>query len=59
MRSIAEIAGLLHQPVQIVKVLVGDLLDCNALDLVSPSGVVRDTVDTALLEALLEGLHRL
>jgi hypothetical protein len=59
MRSIAEIAGLLHQPVQIVKVLVGDLLDCNALDLVSPSGVARDTVDTALLEALLEGLHRL
>ncbi|CAM5502654.1 hypothetical protein SCANM63S_04822 [Streptomyces canarius] len=59
MRSIAEIAGLLQQPAQIVKVLVGDLLDCDALELANPVSSARGIVDTELLEALLEGLQRL
>ncbi|MCL3998864.1 DUF742 domain-containing protein [Streptomyces lavenduligriseus] len=58
-RSLAEIAALLQQPVQIVKVLVGDLLDCDALELATPVGFDREPVETALLEALLEGLQRL
>ncbi|WP_405893454.1 DUF742 domain-containing protein [Streptomyces sp. NBC_01527] len=54
-RSVAEIAALLHQPVQVVKVLVGDLLDCDALALANPSGSAAD--DVHLLEALLHGLR--
>jgi hypothetical protein len=55
--SVAELAARLHQPVQVVKVLVGDLLDCDALELANPSGSAGDTVETALLEALLHGLR--
>ncbi|MFF7098296.1 DUF742 domain-containing protein [Streptomyces rubradiris] len=57
--SLAEIAARLQQPVQIVKVLVGDLLDCDALEVATPVGFARETVDTELLEALLDRLQRL
>ncbi|WP_423247756.1 DUF742 domain-containing protein [Streptomyces achmelvichensis] len=55
--SVAEIAARLHQPVQVVKVLVGDLLDCGALALANPYTSAGDDGDVALLEALLHGLH--
>lgn len=55
--SVAEIAARLHQPAQVVKVLVGDLLDCDALALANPYSAARDDVDVALLEALIHGLH--
>lgn len=56
-RSVAELAALIHQPVQVVKVLVGDLLDHRALALTNPRGSAEP--DIQLLEALLAGLHRL
>lgn len=54
--SIAEIAALLHQPVQVIKVLVGDLLDAGALDVAAPRSIAAHN-DTDLLEAVLVGLH--
>lgn len=58
-RSVAEVAARLRQPVQVVKVLVGDLFDCGALELANPDGSAGDIVDKELLEALLHGLQRL
>lgn len=57
-RSVAELAARLRQPVQVVKVLIGDLLDCDALARANPEGAAGHD-DTQLLEALLHGLHRL
>ncbi|MFJ8018768.1 DUF742 domain-containing protein [Streptomyces sp. NPDC096311] len=54
--SIAEIAALLHQPAQVIKVLVGDLLDAGALDVAAPRSIAAHN-DTDLLEAVLVGLH--
>ncbi|GAA1213811.1 DUF742 domain-containing protein [Streptomyces rhizosphaericus] len=55
-RSVAELAALTHRPVQVVKVLIGDLLDCDALARANPDGTGADP-DVSLLEALLHGLH--
>ncbi|UYQ60044.1 DUF742 domain-containing protein [Streptomyces peucetius] len=55
-RSVAELAARLCQPVQVVKVLIGDLLDCDALALANPEGAAGHD-DIQLLEALLHGLH--
>ncbi|MFD6464854.1 DUF742 domain-containing protein [Streptomyces goshikiensis] len=55
-RSVAELAALSHQPVQVVKVLIGDLLDCDALARANPDGAGADP-DVHLLEALLHGLR--
>ncbi|MGW1895413.1 DUF742 domain-containing protein [Streptomyces sp. NPDC002004] len=56
-RSVAELAGRLHQPVLTIKVLISDLLDAGALALANPAGPADP--DIRLLEALLDGLHRL
>ncbi|MFD6967877.1 DUF742 domain-containing protein [Streptomyces sp. NPDC059949] len=55
-RSVAELAALSHQPVQVVKVLIGDLLDCDALAWANPDGTGAEP-DVHLLEALLHGLR--
>ncbi|MBM9624640.1 DUF742 domain-containing protein [Streptomyces zhihengii] len=55
-RSVAELAALSHQPVQVVKVLIGDLLDCDALARANPASTEADP-DVYLLEALLHGLR--
>jgi hypothetical protein len=54
-RSVAELAARLHQPVQVVKVLVSDLLEAEALALANPSSPADP--DAHLLEALLHGLR--
>ncbi|MFI0219098.1 DUF742 domain-containing protein [Streptomyces lydicus] len=56
-RSVAELAASLHQPVQVVKVLIGDLIDCAALARANPEGAAAGHDDIELLEALLHGLH--
>ncbi|MFF4755281.1 DUF742 domain-containing protein [Streptomyces sp. NPDC002514] len=58
-RSVAELAALMHQPVQVVKVLIGDLLDCDALTRANPANPDGTTADPdgQLLEALLHGLR--
>ncbi|MEV4333607.1 DUF742 domain-containing protein [Streptomyces sp. NPDC049597] len=56
-RPVAELAARLGQPVQVVKVLIGDLLDCDALALANPEGATAGHDDIQLLEALLHGLH--
>ncbi|MFI5752327.1 DUF742 domain-containing protein [Streptomyces sp. NPDC051644] len=56
--SVAELAGRLHQPVQVVKVLIGDLMDAEALTLANPARPADPNgPDTDLLEALLHGLR--
>ncbi|WP_434598500.1 DUF742 domain-containing protein [Streptomyces sp. A5-4] len=55
-RPVAELAARLGQPVQVVKVLIGDLLDCDALALANPYGATPDD-DVQLLEALIHGLR--
>jgi hypothetical protein len=56
-RSVAELAGHLHQPVQVVKILVGDLLDAEALTLANHAGPADP--ETHVLEALLDALRKL
>ncbi|MEV8033605.1 DUF742 domain-containing protein [Streptomyces sp. NPDC086182] len=55
--SVAELAARLRQPVQVVKVLIGDLLDCDALVRANPAGTTARHDDLNLLEALLHGLR--
>ncbi|OEJ29007.1 hypothetical protein AS594_35910 [Streptomyces agglomeratus] len=57
-RCVAEIAAVMHQPAQVIKVLVSDLLDADALAFANPSGPVTDDAEVELLEALLDGLRR-
>ncbi|MFI8951137.1 MULTISPECIES: DUF742 domain-containing protein [Streptomyces] len=53
--SVAELAARLHQPVQVVKVLISDLLDAQALALANPAGT--SDPDVHLLERLLNALQ--
>ncbi|MER8002115.1 DUF742 domain-containing protein [Streptomyces sp. NPDC095613] len=55
-RSVAELAGRLHQPVQTVKVLLSDLIGCGALIQAVPT-TYADARDPHLLEAVLAGLR--
>lgn len=55
--SVAELAARISQPVQVVKVLIGDLLDCDALVLANP--MPSYDADPELLRKLLDGLQRL
>ncbi|WP_093802105.1 DUF742 domain-containing protein [Streptomyces sp. Wb2n-11] len=55
-RSVAELAARLGQPVQVAKVLIGDLLDCDALAL-APAYRATPDDDVELLEALIHGLR--
>ncbi|MGW7199404.1 DUF742 domain-containing protein [Streptomyces chryseus] len=57
-RRVAEIAAVMHQPAQVIKVLVSDLLDADALALSNPAGPGTDKAEVDLLEALLDGLRR-
>jgi hypothetical protein len=54
LRSVAEIAGLLRQPVQVTKVILSDLIDSGALVLAVPD-TTSNTVQ--LMEAVLAGLR--
>jgi hypothetical protein len=59
-RSVAELAGHLRQPVQVVKILIGDLLDANALIMASPTvpfGPAGPSIH--VLEALRDALQRM
>ncbi|MFD7537531.1 DUF742 domain-containing protein [Streptomyces sp. NPDC059819] len=55
-RSVAELAALSHQPVQVVKILIGDLLDVDALARANPDSAGAGP-DVHVLEALLHGLR--
>jgi hypothetical protein len=57
-RSVAELAALRGQLVQVTKVLVCDLLDLGALVLAAPADVAPSK-DIPLLEAVVDGLRRL
>ncbi|MEU5239775.1 DUF742 domain-containing protein [Streptomyces lydicus] len=54
--SVAELAARIHQPVQVVKVLIGDLLDCDALARVNPYSTAAEP-EVHLLEAVIHGLR--
>lgn len=55
--SVAELAARMHQPVQVIKVLVGDLLDAGALTLSNLRRPAAAGPDTYVLEAVLNGLR--
>ncbi|MFD9123745.1 DUF742 domain-containing protein [Kitasatospora sp. NPDC059571] len=65
--SIAEIAAHLHLPLSVVKVLVGDLWDVGAVQVLPPATAVHGSPDptqagrlpTTLLEEVLVGLRQL
>jgi hypothetical protein len=57
-RSIAELAGLMRQPATVVKILVADLLETNALRHATPT-FETDLTDLNLLERVLAGLREL
>jgi len=57
-RSIAELAGLLRQPVTVIRILVCDLLDSGALIHATPD-FESDVTDLNLLERVLAGLREL
>ncbi|WP_416971625.1 DUF742 domain-containing protein [Streptomyces sp. 4F14] len=60
-RSVAELAGLLRRPVGVIKVIVSDLVDDEALRLPLHAFThgTADGASTQLLEAVLVGLHRI
>ncbi|MFF5019484.1 DUF742 domain-containing protein [Streptomyces sp. NPDC001165] len=53
--SVAELAARLHQPVQVVKVLIGDLLDAEALTPANPNSPADP--DVHLLRRLRDALQ--
>lgn len=55
-RSVAEVAATLHQPMQVTKILLSDLLDVGVLIMAMPARTA-DPKDPNLLEAVLEGLR--
>lgn len=57
--SVAEISAHLRLPLQVAKVLVGDLLVSGALSSQQGGGEPDDRPDLALLERVLEGLQNL
>jgi hypothetical protein len=58
-QSIAEISALMHLPLGVVRVLVGDMADQGLVDLYQPNHAAGDRPDVALLERVLDGLRRL
>ncbi|MBH1935307.1 DUF742 domain-containing protein [Streptomyces sp. AV19] len=56
--SVAEVAAHLRQPVAVVKVLLGDLLDAG-LVLTRPPVTAADRHDPSLLKEVLDGLRQL
>ncbi|MFJ9420012.1 DUF742 domain-containing protein [Streptomyces sp. NPDC101227] len=57
-RSVAELAAVLRQPVQVTRVVLSDLIDSGALRL-AISDTSSNPHDPQLLEALLARLERL
>ncbi|MEO7572347.1 MAG: DUF742 domain-containing protein [Acidimicrobiales bacterium] len=58
--SVAEVSGLLHLPVGVVRVLVADLADAGFVHVNLPLGPQADgTMDRVLLERVLAGLEAL
>lgn len=56
-RSVAEIAAHLRHPVQVVKIILSDLIDCGALAMAVPGTTPDPDNQAQLLEALLAGLR--
>jgi hypothetical protein len=56
--SLVEIAAHLKLPIGVARVLVGDMAEAGLLSLQRPQ-VVGEAVEIALLEKVLDGLHRL
>lgn len=53
--SVAEIAGRMRQPVQVVKVLLSDMIDSGLLIMAMPD--TSDSANRQILEQLLAGLR--
>lgn len=58
-RSVAELAARSGHPVQVTKILIGDLLDARAVTLNAPTPRTNPGTDPQLLEAVLAGLKSL
>jgi hypothetical protein len=56
--SVAEVSAHLKLPVMVTKVLLADLVDCEALTTRAPR-TAADLNDRVLLEKLLDGLQRI
>lgn len=54
--SVAEVSAYMRLPVAVTKVLLADLVECEAMVMRAPQ-VTSGTVDRALLEKLLDGLQ--
>ena len=57
--ALAEVAGRVGQPLQVVSILVGDLVDAGALRPVVPAPGRDRRPDVRLLERVLDGLNSL
>lgn len=59
-RSVAELAGVLRVSTQIMKIILSDLIESNALSLIVPVGAEETGPEGKLqiLEATLAGLRR-
>lgn len=55
--SVAEVAAHLGLPVVVTKILLSDLVDCDAVTVRAPRAA-DDPTDLSLLEKLLDGLQR-
>jgi hypothetical protein len=56
--SVAEVAAHMRLPVVVTKVLLADLVDCEAMAMRAPRSTSGAT-DRVLLEKLLDGLQRI
>jgi hypothetical protein len=56
--SVAEVAAHLRLPVAVTKILLADLVDCEAMTMRAPRPTA-DSTDRVLLERLLDGLQRI
>ncbi len=57
-KSVAEVSALLRMPIGVARVLLGDMAMMGLLT-VHDGSQGRDRPDTALMERVLHGLHRL
>jgi hypothetical protein len=58
-RSVAEIAAMLHIPLGVAKVLLGDMAERGLLDVHATAAAEGDVPDFGLMERVLAGLRRL
>lgn len=57
-RSVAELSAHLRLPVSVIKVLVSDLIDMDAVQQNPPAAYDNDDPDYDVLQRLLDGLKR-